>query len=84
MAGPKRKVSVSLDEDLVAAVEHDEDGLSATLNAALRTEVERRRRRQALAALAEQLGADPAGRRRDDSGDELARIVGLLGGPAAR
>jgi antitoxin component of MazEF toxin-antitoxin module len=53
MATPaKRKVSVTLDADLVAALEADNGTtISAEVNSALRTEFTRRKRQQALAGL---------------------------------
>ena len=48
MPTAKRKVSVSLDEDLVKELEREEQGLSAQLNLALRAELERRRRNRLL------------------------------------
>ena len=54
----KRKVSVSLDEDLVAELEREEQGLSAQVNAAVRAELERRRRHRLLVELLEQLDAE--------------------------
>jgi post-segregation antitoxin (ccd killing protein) len=44
----KRKVSVSLDEDLVEELEREEEGLSAQVNLAIRAELERRRRNRLL------------------------------------
>ncbi len=44
----KRKVSVSLDEDLVAELEAGGEALSAQVNEAIRAEVERRRRHRFL------------------------------------
>ncbi len=44
----KRKISVTLDEDLVAALERGGDTLSAQVNRAVRSEVERRARHQIL------------------------------------
>jgi len=44
----KRKVSVSLDEDLVEELEREEEGLSAQVNMAVRAELERRRRNRLL------------------------------------
>lgn len=55
MALPKRKVSVSLDEDLVAALEAEDDTLSAQVNAAVRERLEQRRRRRLLGELLDQL-----------------------------
>ncbi|MES1241095.1 MAG: type II toxin-antitoxin system CcdA family antitoxin [Acidobacteriota bacterium] len=53
----KRKVSVSLDEDLVEELEREDQGLSSQLNQALRTELERRRRNRLLVELLDQLDA---------------------------
>ena len=44
----KRKISVTLDEDLVSALEGEDGGLSAQVNEAVRLEVVRRARRQLL------------------------------------
>jgi hypothetical protein len=57
----KRKVSVTLDADLVAALESDSTTISAAVNSALRTEFARRKRQQALADLLDRL-ADERGR----------------------
>ncbi len=48
MAPNKRKVSVTIDEDLVDVLEGSEDNLSAQVNEAIRLVVERRRRQTAL------------------------------------
>ncbi len=54
----KRKVSLSLDADLIEEFERDVgEALSAQVNAALRTEVERRRRQRALRQLLDDLDA---------------------------
>jgi post-segregation antitoxin (ccd killing protein) len=58
MATAKRKVSVSLDEDLVEELEREEQGLSAQVNLALRAELERRRRNRLLVELLDQLDAE--------------------------
>jgi antitoxin CcdA len=79
----KRKVSVTLDADLVAAMEAD-DGttLSAEVNSALRAEVTRRKRHQALADLLDHL-ADERGRLDAPEDEaEIARYMRLLGGMA--
>jgi antitoxin component of MazEF toxin-antitoxin module len=79
----KRKVSVTLDADLVAALEAD-DGttLSAEVNSALRAEFARRRRQQALAGLLDHL-ADERGRLDTPEDEaEIARYMRLLGGMA--
>jgi antitoxin CcdA len=58
MTTVKRKVSVSLDEDLVAELEQEDLGLSAQVNAALRGELERRRRNRLLVELLDRLDAE--------------------------
>jgi hypothetical protein len=58
MATAKRKVSVSLDEDLVEELEREDQGLSAQVNLALRAELERRRRNRLLVELLDQLDAE--------------------------
>jgi antitoxin CcdA len=55
MTTAKRKVSVSLDEDLVAELETADEALSAQVNQAIRAEVERRRRTRLLTALLDSL-----------------------------
>ena len=51
MAITKRKVSVSLDEDLVHEMEAGGEGLSAQVNDAVRLEIDRRRRQRLLAEM---------------------------------
>ena len=51
MALTKRKVSISLDEDLVAELETGAESLSAQVNAAVRADLESRRRRRLLSEL---------------------------------
>ncbi len=53
----KRRVSVSLDEDLVEELEREEEGLSAQVNTAVRAELERRRRNRLLTELLAELEA---------------------------
>jgi hypothetical protein len=55
----KRKVSLSLDADLVEELEHDfDEALSAQVNAVIRVEVDRRRRQRVLRDLLNQLDAE--------------------------
>jgi post-segregation antitoxin (ccd killing protein) len=54
----KRKVSVSLDEDLVEELEREDQGLSAQVNAAVRAELERRRRHRLLVEWLDQLDVE--------------------------
>jgi post-segregation antitoxin (ccd killing protein) len=58
MSLAKRKVSLTLDEDLVAEMEREDQGLSAQVNAAVRAELERRRRHRLLTELLDQLDAE--------------------------
>lgn len=71
----KRKVSVSLDEDLVEELEREEQGLSAQLNLALRAELERRRRNRLLLEMLDRFDAEHG------PVDEalIQKYVGLLG-----
>jgi antitoxin component of MazEF toxin-antitoxin module len=77
----KRKVSVTLDADLVAALEAEGGTtLSAEVNSALRAEFTRRKRQQALADLLDHL-ADERGRLDTPEDEaEIARYMRLLGG----
>ena len=68
----KRKVSITLDADLVAALEADgSTTLSAEVNSALRAEFTRRKRQQALADLLDHL-ADERGEL--DTAEDQAEI----------
>ncbi len=51
MTMTKRKVSVSLDADLVEELEASEEALSAQVNEAIRNELVRRRRQRALSEM---------------------------------
>lgn len=55
MTTTKRKVSVSLDEDLVAELEAGGDTLSAQVNDAVRVELGRRRQQRLLATMLDEL-----------------------------
>jgi hypothetical protein len=79
----KRKVSVTLDADLVAAMEAESGTtLSAGVKSALRAEFTRRNRQQALADLLDHL-ADERGRLDTPEDEaEIARYMRLLGGVA--
>lgn len=54
----KRKISVSLDADLVAELEGGVEGLSAQVNEAVRRVLEERRRNRQLRSFLEALDAD--------------------------
>ncbi len=78
---PKRKVSVTLDADLVAALEAEGGTtLSAEVNAALRAEFARRKRQQALAELLDHLADDRGKLDTPEDEAEIARYMRLLGG----
>jgi hypothetical protein len=77
----KRKVSVTLDADLVAALEADPDTtLSGELNSALRAELTRRRQQQALADLLDHLAEERGRLDTPEDEAEIARYMRLLGG----
>ena len=77
---PKRKVSITLDEDLVAELEAGDDGLSASVNAALRAHLEKRRRHQALGDMLRRLDAEFGPLDTAEDRAEIARFMRLLGG----
>ena len=58
MTTTKRKVSVSLDEDLVAELEAGDEALSTQVNEAIRAELQRRRRHRQLGELLDELDAE--------------------------
>jgi hypothetical protein len=77
----KRKVSVTLDADLVAAMEADSGTtLSAEVNSVLRAEFARRKQQQALAKLLDRLADERGGLDTPEDEVEIARYVRLLGG----
>jgi hypothetical protein len=57
MPTTKRKVSVSLDEDLVTELEAGGEALSSQVNDAVRSELERRRRQRLLSEVLDELDA---------------------------
>lgn len=74
----KRKVSLTLDADLVEELEHAPDeALSAQVNAAIRAEVERRRRQRALRDLLTELDVEDGPLTEDDQ-TEIARYQRIL------
>ncbi len=58
MTVAKRKISVSLDEDLVAELESVDQSLSAQGNAVLREDLGQRRRQRLLAEYLDELDAE--------------------------
>ncbi len=81
MTTTKRKLSLTLDEDLLVFLERNAEALSAQVNDALRNEVARQRQRQALGVLLERLDREdgPLDTPKDEA--EIARYMRLLGGP---
>jgi hypothetical protein len=76
----KRKISLSLDADLVEEFEQDAgEGLSSQVNVVLRAEVERRRRHRALQALLDRLSVEDGPLDPDDE-QEILRYEQALGG----
>lgn len=55
MTSTKRKISVSLDEDLVAELEAGDEALSAQVNEAIRSELTQRRRSRLLRQMLDEL-----------------------------
>jgi hypothetical protein len=77
----KRKVSLTLDADLVEALETgDGESLSAEVNSALRAEFARRRRQQALGEFLDHLAQQRGGLDTPEDEAEIARYMRLLGG----
>jgi post-segregation antitoxin (ccd killing protein) len=58
MAQSKRKISVTVDADLVEALGDAEENLSAQVNEAIRTVVEQRRRQAELRAWLDEMAAE--------------------------
>jgi hypothetical protein len=79
MALLKRKLSVSLDEDLVAALEASGDPLSVQVNEAVRNEIERRRQQQGLARFCDRY-VEETGPWTEEDEAEIQRIMHALGG----
>jgi hypothetical protein len=82
MTTTKRKLSLTLDEELLVFLERNSEALSFQVNEALRNEVGRQRGQEALGALLDRLSCDdgPLDTATDEA--EIARYMRLLGGPA--
>jgi hypothetical protein len=82
MTATKRKLSLTLDEELLAFLEKNPDALSAQVNDALRTEVARQQQHLALGQLLKHLdGTDgPLNSAADE--EAITRYMRLLGGHA--
>jgi hypothetical protein len=82
MTTTKRKVSLSIDEDLITELEMNADALSTQVNDAVRHEVGRQRRQRALEALLDHLTAEAGPLDSEADEAEIARFMRLLGGQA--
>jgi post-segregation antitoxin (ccd killing protein) len=80
MTGVKRKISVSLDDDLVSELEASDEGLSAQVNTALRNEMNARRRQRGLRALLDELEAQDGPLNSAEDEADVQRYMRLLGG----
>ncbi len=74
MTTTKRKVSVSLDADLVDELEASEEALSAQVNEAIRKELVRRRRQRVLHEMLDELN-DLHGPVDEDLVDHYSRLL---------
>jgi hypothetical protein len=81
MTTTKRKLSLTLDEDLLVFLERNAETLSAQVNDALRNEVARQRQRKALGVLLERLDREDGPLDTPEDEAEIARYMRLLGGP---
>ena len=82
MTATKRKLSLSLDDDLVTELERNPDALSTQVNSALRNEVAARRRQRGLALLLDHLSSESGPLDSAEDHAEIARYMRLLGGEA--
>jgi hypothetical protein len=82
MTTTKRKLSLTLDDDLLVFLERNPDALSTQVNEALRTEVARQKQHQALGDLLDRLAASDGPLDTPEDEAEIARYMRLLGGPA--
>jgi hypothetical protein len=82
MTTTKRKLSLTLDDELLVFLERNSEALSSQVNEALRNEVARQRNQEALSALLDRLSREdgPLDSPRDE--EEIANYMRLLGGPA--
>lgn len=77
----KRKVSLTLDADIVAAIEADDSTtLSAEVNAVLRKEVARRMRNKALGEFLDRLATERGALDTPEDEAEIQRYMRALGG----
>lgn len=78
----KRKVSVTLDEELVSEIEAEGENLSGRVNEALRSDLAQRRRHRALGTLLKELDERHGPLDTADDEAEIRRLTRLLGGAA--
>jgi hypothetical protein len=76
----KRKISVTVDSDLVAEIEATGESLSARVNDALRNEVASRRRQRALGEFLDHLEQTEGPLNTGEDEAEIQRFMRLLGG----
>jgi post-segregation antitoxin (ccd killing protein) len=79
----KRKISVTVDSDLVAEIEATGGNLSARVNDALRNELASRRRQRALAEFLDHLEQAEGPLNTSEDEAEIQRFMRLLGGAPA-
>lgn len=79
----KRKISVTVDADLIAEVEAEGENLSARVNEALRHELASRRRQRALGDFLDHLDNTEGPLDTPEDEAEIQRFMGLLGGQTA-
>jgi antitoxin CcdA len=79
----KRKISVTVDADLIAEIEAGGENLSARVNDALRNEVATRRRQQALADFLNHLDKTEGPLDTAEDEAEIQRFMRLLGGSSS-
>ena len=81
MTTTKRKLSLTLDDDLLVFLERNSEALSSQVNEALRNEVARQRQQEALRSLLDRLSAQDGPLDTPEDEAEIARYMRLLGGP---
>lgn len=79
----KRKISVTVDADLIAEVEAEGENLSAQVNEALRHELASRRRQRALGNFLDHLDNTEGSLDAPEDEAEIQRFMRLLGGQTA-
>jgi hypothetical protein len=82
VAATKRKISLTIDDDLIVFLELNPDALSTQVNEALRNEVARQKQHLALAALLDRLSGTDGPLDTPEDEAETARYMRLLGGTA--